>query len=167
MCGIEKKRKKKDKNICFRIINIFDIKEENMKADNEIYDVIIIGCGSSGIAAGIEFEKLKSNINYLILEGRNRIGGRAFTDVETFGENIPIDLGAHYLCHHQQNNFLWNNYIKSDKDFIESDIYQKNIMKIFDQNGNIISDDLIDQSMKYVYLLKNIQMKMMIYQYLI
>jgi monoamine oxidase len=138
-----------------------------MNNENEVYDVIIIGCGSSGIGAGIEFELIKSKLNYLILEGRNRIGGRTFTDIERFGENIPVDIGAHYLCHQQNDNFLWNNYIKSDKDFIESDIYQKNIMKIFDQNGNIISDDLIDQSMKYVYLLKNIQMKMMIYQYLI
>ena len=46
----------------------------------KIFDVIIIGCGAAGIGAGIEFEKMKSKVNYIILEGRNRIGGRAFTD---------------------------------------------------------------------------------------
>jgi protoporphyrinogen oxidase len=117
-----------------------------MAHENEIFDVIIIGCGPSGIAAGIEFEK----INYLILEGRNRIGGRAFTDITTFGENIPVDIGAHYLCHHEKENFLHNCYIPSHKDLIESDYYDQTIMKIFDENGNIISDHLIDQSMKIV-----------------
>jgi monoamine oxidase len=121
-----------------------------MNVENEIYDVIIIGCGPSGIGAGIEFEKMESNLNILILEGRNRIGGRAFTDITRFGENIPVDIGAHYLCHHEKDNFLFNYYIPSDKDFIESDYYDKTIMKIFDENGNIICDDLINKSMKFV-----------------
>jgi len=34
--------------------------------ENEIFHVIIIGYGSSGIDGGIEFEKTESNLNYLI-----------------------------------------------------------------------------------------------------
>ncbi|CAF3082077.1 unnamed protein product [Rotaria sp. Silwood2] len=117
---------------------------------NNIFDVIIVGCGPSGIGAGIEFEKMKSNINYLILEARNRIGGRAFTDITTFGENIPIDIGAHYICHHDAENFLHSYYIPSNDDFIESDSYNTSNMKIFDENGNIISDNIINKAMKIV-----------------
>ncbi|CAF1052779.1 unnamed protein product [Adineta steineri] len=116
----------------------------------DLYDVIIIGCGPSGIGAGIEFEKMKSNIKYIILEARDRIGGRAYTDITTFDENTPVDIGAHYLCHHEENNYLRNHYISSDKDFIESDSYDKLTMKIFHENGNLISDDLINKAMKYV-----------------
>jgi monoamine oxidase len=115
-----------------------------------IFDAIIVGCGPSGIGAGIEFEKMNSNINYLILEARNRIGGRAFTDITTFGENIPLDIGAHYLCHHEEKNFLHNYYIPSDNDFIESDRYDKLTMKIVNANGNLICEDLINKAMKYV-----------------
>jgi len=116
----------------------------------EIYDVIIVGCGSAGIGAGIEFEKSKCNIKYLILEGRDRIGGRSFTDMTTFGAEIPVDLGAHYICHHQENNFLFKNFLRSDKDFIESDVYDGSIMKIFDRNGTAISDEIILKSTEIV-----------------
>ncbi|CAF3740618.1 unnamed protein product [Rotaria sordida] len=121
-----------------------------MTTRNKIFDVIIVGCGPSGIGSGIEFEKLKPNIDYLILEARNRIGGRAFTDITAFGENIPIDIGAHYLCHHEQENFLRSYYLPSNDDFIESDTYNVSNMKIFDENGHIISDDFINRAMKIV-----------------
>jgi len=111
-------------------------------------DVLVIGCGPAGIAAGIEFEK--SKINYLILEGRNRIGGRAFTDEITFGRECPVDLGAHYLSHHQEDNFLFQNYIKSDKDVIQTDEYHPSTVKLVDRNGHSISEDLINQSTKFV-----------------
>ena len=121
-----------------------------MVEEKEIYDVIIIGCGPSGIGAGIEFEQSQSNTKYLILEARDRIGGRAFTDKKTFGENVPVDLGAHYLCHHQEETFFSKYYNISDGDFIESDCYDPTIMKIFNEDGSIISDQLIDESMKIV-----------------
>ncbi|CAF3440867.1 unnamed protein product [Rotaria sp. Silwood2] len=121
-----------------------------MTTNSHLFDVIIIGCGPAGIAAGIVFEKMKSNIDYLILEARNRIGGRAFTDITTFGENIPIDIGAHYICHHEPENFLRSYYIPSNEDFIESDIYNSLTMKIFDEYGNIISDEFINKAMKII-----------------
>ncbi|CAF4532100.1 unnamed protein product [Rotaria sp. Silwood2] len=121
-----------------------------MTTINNIFDVIIVGCGPAGIGAGIEFERMKSNINYLILESRNRIGGRAFTDITTFGENIPIDIGAHYICHHERENILRSYYIPSNEDFIESDNYDPSNMKIFDENGCIFSDEFINRAMKIV-----------------
>lgn len=118
--------------------------------NDKIFDVIIIGCGTAGIGAGIEFEKVASNINYLILEARDRIGGRAFTDDTTFGESIPVDHGAHYLYHHAQENFLHSHYIPSPDDFIETDSYDASTMKIFDKNGKTIADNVINNAMQLV-----------------
>ena len=44
----------------------------------KIYPVIIIGAGAAGIAAGRTLQK--QGIEYLILEGRDRVGGRVYSD---------------------------------------------------------------------------------------
>lgn len=54
--------------------------------------VIIIGAGISGLAAA---QKLaEKNIKVLILEGRDRIGGRIWTD-KSLG--FPFDMGAGWI----------------------------------------------------------------------
>lgn len=121
-----------------------------MSTENElIFDVIIVGCGAAGIGAGIELEKVPGEKNYLILEGRDRIGGRAFTDRTTFGQNTPVDHGAHYLCHQNEGNFLLQHYVPSENDFVESDVYDASTMKIFDENGQIVSDEMIEQTSEF------------------
>lgn len=72
--------------------------------ETNIYDVIIIGCGPSGIAAAIDLKK--ENIKFCIIEARDRIGGRVFTDTTTFGPNNPVDLGAQWLHHYRAENPL-------------------------------------------------------------
>jgi monoamine oxidase len=47
--------------------------------ESKYYDVVIIGCGSSGIGAAVEFIS-QSNLSFILLEARDRIGGRAYTD---------------------------------------------------------------------------------------
>ncbi len=56
--------------------------------------VVIVGAGVAGLAAARE---LRANgfEDVLILEARDRIGGRIWTD--TIGGNIPIDLGASWI----------------------------------------------------------------------
>jgi monoamine oxidase len=54
--------------------------------------VIIIGAGAAGIAAARHLKA--AGLNPLILEARERIGGRAIT-AEFAG--MPVDLGAHWL----------------------------------------------------------------------
>jgi len=58
------------------------------------YDVIIVGAGCAGIAAARA--ALSYGANVLVLEAQNRIGGRAYTDTETFSE-IGFDLGAQFF----------------------------------------------------------------------
>jgi monoamine oxidase len=42
--------------------------------DNTVYDVIVIGCGIAGMTAAQNL--MKSGANVLVIEARDRIGGR-------------------------------------------------------------------------------------------
>jgi monoamine oxidase len=55
-------------------------------------DVAIIGAGAAGLAAGRVLHEAGADV--LILEARNRIGGRAWTSPT---EGFPLDLGAGWL----------------------------------------------------------------------
>lgn len=55
--------------------------------------VIVIGAGVSGLAAAKKLHQ--AGVEVTVLEARNRIGGRIYTDRETFG--VPIEMGAQYV----------------------------------------------------------------------
>jgi polyamine oxidase len=55
------------------------------------YDVIVVGAGVAGIAAAERLVRAGRRI--LVLEGRDRVGGRAFTDY-SLGPTCPLELGA-------------------------------------------------------------------------
>ena len=55
------------------------------------YDVVVIGAGAAGLAAGRQLAR--AGVNFRILEARPRIGGRAFTAAGEF----PLDLGCGWL----------------------------------------------------------------------
>ncbi len=57
-------------------------------------DVIIVGAGAAGIAAAMKLRK--TSLSFIILEARNRVGGRACTDHETFTPT-SVDLGASWI----------------------------------------------------------------------
>ena len=71
-----------------------------VNADQD-YDVIVIGAGAAGLAATEEL--IKSGKKVICLEASNRIGGRALTDNQIFGE--PYDLGALWLDNGDTNPF--------------------------------------------------------------
>ena len=57
------------------------------------YDVIIIGAGAAGLAAAAELAP--SGLRLLVLEARDRIGGRVWTRAES--GLPPIELGAEFI----------------------------------------------------------------------
>ena len=57
-----------------------------------IHDVIIIGAGVSGLAAAQKL--LQQGLNVLVLEARDRLGGRIHTDRRL---GFPVNLGASWL----------------------------------------------------------------------
>lgn len=62
------------------------------KNDSRHTKVIVIGAGISGLAAARTLAD--KNINVMILEARNRIGGRMWTDSSL---GVPLDLGASWI----------------------------------------------------------------------
>ncbi|CAF1121666.1 unnamed protein product [Adineta steineri] len=77
------------------------------------FDVVIVGAGAAGIAAAIELQK--TNLSFIVLEARNYIGGRAFTDRETF-ISTPVDLGASWIHSFGSRNPLYDYYQRLGKD---------------------------------------------------
>mgnify|MGYP006113147007 FL=1 len=64
-------------------------------------DVVVIGAGAAGLAATDTL--LKAGKKVVCLEASNRIGGRAYTDNQIFGE--PYDTGALWLDNGETNPF--------------------------------------------------------------
>ncbi|MEZ5773903.1 MAG: NAD(P)/FAD-dependent oxidoreductase [Hyphomicrobiaceae bacterium] len=57
-------------------------------------DVVVVGAGAAGLAAGRRLQQ--AGISFKVIEARQRVGGRAFTDQTSF-EGLPFDHGCHWL----------------------------------------------------------------------
>ncbi|HZF26929.1 MAG TPA: NAD(P)/FAD-dependent oxidoreductase [Steroidobacteraceae bacterium] len=62
-------------------------------------DIAIVGAGAAGIAAARRLQS--EGLRPLILEARDRVGGRAHTDTSSFG--LPLDRGCAWLHSADQN----------------------------------------------------------------
>lgn len=58
------------------------------------YDVVILGAGAAGLAAARQLSR--EGLNIVVLEARNRIGGRILTHVDPT-LTVPIELGAEFV----------------------------------------------------------------------
>ncbi len=67
-------------------------------------DVVVIGAGAAGLAAARTL--MDHGVPTVVVEARNRIGGRAWTDTDTFG--VPYDIGCHWL--HDASDNPWVGY---------------------------------------------------------
>ena len=56
-------------------------------------DIVIVGAGAAGIGAGLALTRL--GISHVILEAKQRVGGRAYSDTSSIGH--LWDHGAHWL----------------------------------------------------------------------
>ena len=65
-------------------------------------DVVVVGAGAAGISAA--YTLIGKGLEVIVVEATERIGGRCWTDLETFG--VPYDVGAHWLHYGDRNFFL-------------------------------------------------------------
>jgi monoamine oxidase len=56
-------------------------------------EIVVVGAGAAGIAAARRVQA--ANRKVVVVEASNRIGGRCWTDTQTFG--VPFDRGARWL----------------------------------------------------------------------
>ncbi|MBN8968683.1 MAG: FAD-dependent oxidoreductase [Rhizobiales bacterium] len=66
-------------------------------------DVAIIGAGAAGLAAARTLQQ--ANIPAIVLEGRNRLGGRSHT-IHYASDNVLFDLGCEWLHSADKNPFV-------------------------------------------------------------
>src|SRR5579872_746838 len=59
-------------------------------------DVVIIGAGVSGLAAARALRQQLPGGRILVVEARDRLGGRVFTERDA-GLRMPIELGAEFI----------------------------------------------------------------------
>lgn len=59
----------------------------------DTFDVVVVGAGLSGLAAARDLKD--AGLRVVVLEGRDRIGGRVHTDRDTFP--VPVELCAQWL----------------------------------------------------------------------
>jgi monoamine oxidase len=71
-----------------------------------VVDVAVVGAGAAGLVAARELAA--AGLTVRVLEARHRVGGRAWTDRETFG--VPIDRGCAWLHSADQNP--WTDYAR-------------------------------------------------------
>src|SRR5262245_53291143 len=70
-------------------------------------DACVVGAGAAGLVAARELAR--AGFTAHVLEARTRVGGRAWTDLETFG--VPIDRGCAWL--HNAPDNPWTAYART------------------------------------------------------
>jgi monoamine oxidase len=61
---------------------------------SKTHPVIVVGAGAAGLAAGVELAR--AGVSVTMLEARNRVGGRMFTQRDPVCQ-APIELGAEFI----------------------------------------------------------------------
>ncbi|WP_299026099.1 FAD-dependent oxidoreductase [uncultured Sulfitobacter sp.] len=71
------------------------------------YDLVVAGAGLTGLTAAYRCAQAGKSV--LVLEARNRVGGRTLTVTDTYqGKPSHFDLGAHFIGHEVYQASVWN-----------------------------------------------------------
>lgn len=100
------------------------------------YDVVIIGAGISGLAAAYELSKKGAEV--LVIEARNRIGGRIHTD---FSLGAPFEWGAGWI-HGPDGNPI--SALAADAN-VETYVTDDESLEVFDADGVAFDEDEIEE----------------------
>jgi monoamine oxidase len=86
-------------------------------------DVVIVGAGAAGIGAALRLAKRK--LTCVVVEADDRIGGRAFTDHDTFG--VPFDIGCAWIHAGDRNPF----YAFAEKDGFHLHYHELDLNRLY------------------------------------
>lgn len=115
--------------------------------DDHIFDVIIVGSGWAGLSAANHLQSNGVN-NFLVLEAKDHVGGRAYTVHEYFeGNDIPVDMGAMWI--HGGSKNLLNDYaqkfnVQTRQSDFEQLLYREN-------NGGSLQKEEIEELYKELF----------------
>jgi monoamine oxidase len=71
-------------------------------ANSSDIDLVVVGAGAAGLGAARRAVDLGLSVQ--VLEARDRVGGRAWTEARYFG--FPIDIGCHWLHSAEENPWV-------------------------------------------------------------
>ena len=74
--------------------------------------VVVVGAGFAGLMAARELQS--AGLNVEVLEARDRIGGRAWTD-DRMGR--PLEMGATWV--HWFQSHVWNEVVRYNQPIVE------------------------------------------------
>lgn len=116
--------------------------------DSAAPTAIVIGAGIAGLAAARQLQQ--DGLSVRILEARNRIGGRIFTD-RSLG--IPVDMGASWI-HGPEGNPITALAQSAGASTYRTD---DDSLVVYDSNGNELSDAVMDAAYdQYLELLEQV-----------
>jgi phytoene dehydrogenase-like protein len=103
----------------------------------EATNVVVVGGGFAGL--GVATKLHSAGLNVTLLEARDQLGGRAFTDSTAF-EGMSIDMGAMWI-HGVRNNPVHELAVRYG---IETQVTDYENQQYFDANGSLVNTDAVD-----------------------
>lgn len=104
----------------------------NCKVPGCDYDVIVVGGGNAGAAAARDC--MKNGYKTLLLEARNRLGGRTFTSEL---DGVPIELGGTWI--HNTQPFVWAEVERYGLDVVETPGSLPDVMHMILEDGKRVT----------------------------